>query len=111
MTRGPRGTVGRASLEAMGDDTDRIRLKLANRRWDSRRVAVTLVGFVVLLVGLTLLVVPGPGLIVIGLGFAILATEFVWAWRAKRFVEAKARRAHDRTRRLRAGRFPPPRQG
>ncbi|HVM13525.1 MAG TPA: PGPGW domain-containing protein [Egibacteraceae bacterium] len=89
----------------MGDETDRIRLKLANRRWDTRRVAVTLVGFVVLLLGFTLLLLPGPGLLVIGLGFAILATEFLWAWRAKRFVEKKARSAGHRTRWLRSGRF------
>lgn len=91
----------------MSEDTDRIRLKLANRRWDPRRVAVTLIGFVVLLLGLTLLMLPGPGLLVIGLGFAILATEFVWAFRAKRYVQAKARKAHHRTRRLRGRSVPP----
>lgn len=102
--------VRRGSVAVMGDDTDRIRLKLANRRWDSRRVAVTLVGFLVLLVGLVLLMLPGPGLLVIALGFAILATEFVWAWRAKRFIQAKARSARHRTRRLRTDRSLPPPQ-
>lgn len=92
----------------MSEDTDRIRLKLANRRWDPRRVAVTLGGFSVLLVGLALLALPGPGLLVIGLGFAILATEFVWAWRAKRYVQAKARKAHHRTRRWGDSRFRSP---
>lgn len=71
-------------------------------------MAVTLGGFLVLLVGLVLLALPGPGLLVIGLGFAILATEFVWAWRAKRYVQAKVRKAHRRTRRWGSGRFRPP---
>jgi uncharacterized protein (TIGR02611 family) len=88
----------------MGADTDRIRLKLANRRWDSRRVAVTLLGFTVLLVGLVLLPLPGPGLLVVALGLAILATEFVWAWRAQRYVQARARDAGRRAWRFRAGR-------
>lgn len=88
----------------MGDDTDRIRVKLAGRRWGPRRVAVTVLGFGVLLVGLALLVLPGPGLLVLVLGFAILATEFVWAWRAKRFVQARARHAGRRARRWRSDR-------
>lgn len=88
----------------MGDDTDRIRVKLANRRWDARRIIVTILGFTVVLLGLVLLVLPGPGLLVVALGFAILATEFVWAWRAQRFVQAKARGAGRRAQRSRLGR-------
>jgi uncharacterized protein (TIGR02611 family) len=91
----------------MGADTDRIRLKLANRRWDPRRVAVTLLGFAVLLVGLVLLALPGPGLLVVAIGLAILATEFMWAWRAQRYVRAKARDAGQRAWRFRAGRGGP----
>lgn len=80
----------------MGDETDRIRLKLATRRWGLRRVAVSLIGFTVLLLGLALVLLPGPGLLIVAFGFAILATEFVWAWRAKRYVERKARHAASR---------------
>lgn len=80
-------------MGAMGQNTDRIRLELANRHWGLRRVAVTLVGFVLLLVGLALLVLPGPGLVVLAVGFGILATEYVWAWRAQRYVQSKARDA------------------
>lgn len=92
----------------MGDETDRIRVKLARRRWDLRRVAVTVAGFVVLLVGLAMLVLPGPGLLVVALGFAILATEFLWAWRAQRYVQNKARGAGQRAQRWGRGRFLPP---
>lgn len=88
----------------MGDETDRIRAKLANRRWDPRRVAVTVVGFTVVLLGLVFLLLPGPGLLVVLFGFAILATEYMWAWRAQRFVRTKARHAGRRARRSRAGR-------
>lgn len=88
----------------MGDETDRIKAVLANRRWDPRRVAVTLVGFVVVLVGLVLLLLPGPGILVVLFGLAILATEYVWAWRVKRFVQTKARHAGRKARRSRLGR-------
>ncbi|HVL98759.1 MAG TPA: PGPGW domain-containing protein [Egibacteraceae bacterium] len=83
----------------MGDDTDRIRVRLANRRWDTRRVVVTVIGFTVVLLGLVMLLLPGPGVLLVVSGFAILATEFMWAWRAQRFVQAKARRAGRRARR------------
>lgn len=91
----------------MGDETDRIRVKLAQRGWDLRRVAVTLLGFLVLVVGLVLLALPGPGLLVVALGLAILATEFVWAWRAQRYVHTKARTAGRRAQRWGRGRFLP----
>jgi uncharacterized protein (TIGR02611 family) len=47
-----------------------------------KRIAVTVLGFVVLLAGVVLMVTPGPGIVVILLGLAILATEWAWAERA-----------------------------
>jgi uncharacterized protein (TIGR02611 family) len=47
-----------------------------------KRIAVTVVGFVVLAAGLVMMVTPGPGIVVILLGLAILATEWAWAERA-----------------------------
>lgn len=47
-----------------------------------KRIAVTVVGFVVLLAGLVMMVTPGPGIVVILIGLAILATEWAWAERA-----------------------------
>lgn len=88
----------------MGEETDRIRLKLAGRHWGPRRVAVTLAGFAVVLAGLVLLMLPGPGLVLVGVGLAILATEFVWAWRAQRFVRTRARHAGHHARRRVMGR-------
>lgn len=94
----------------VGTDTDQMRAKLANRRWGLRRVVVTLLGFLVVMVGLALLVLPGPGLLVVALGFAILGTEFLWAWRMKRYVQNKARHAGRRAWRSRGRFIPPPRR-
>lgn len=44
-----------------------------------RRIAVGIVGTVVLLVGFFLIFLPGPALLFIPLGIAILALEFKWA--------------------------------
>jgi len=46
---------------------------------NSRRIAVSIAGAVVLLAGLAMVVLPGPGLLVIAAGLAILATEYAWA--------------------------------
>lgn len=43
------------------------------------RVAVTVVGPLVILAGVAMTVLPGPGLVVIGIGFALLALEYAWA--------------------------------
>jgi hypothetical protein len=53
-------------------------------RWIARsgkRIAITVVGFVVLIAGVTMMVTPGPGVLVIVLGLGILATEWAWAER------------------------------
>lgn len=45
----------------------------------SKRIAVTVVGAVLVAAGLVMLVLPGPGLLVVAAGFAVLGTEYVWA--------------------------------
>lgn len=47
-----------------------------------KRVAVSVVGGVLVLGGLAMLVLPGPGLLVVVAGFAVLGTEYAWAARA-----------------------------
>ena len=47
-----------------------------------RRVAVAVLGALLLGVGLLLLVLPGPGTVVIVAAFGLLSTEFAWARRA-----------------------------
>lgn len=51
-------------------------------RWvltSGKRIAVTLVGFVLICAGLVMMVLPGPGLLAILAGLAVLATEYAWA--------------------------------
>lgn len=68
---------------------------------NGKRIAVTVVGGVLLLAGLAFLVLPGPGLVLIIAGLAVLATEYVWAQRALNYAKDKARRAKDKVRRKR----------
>src|SRR2546429_9965367 len=58
-----------------------------------RRIAVTVVGTVILAVGVVLLVAPGPGLVVIAVALAVFALEYQWARRNLAAVQARARSA------------------
>lgn len=55
-----------------------------------RRIAITVVGLVILSVGIVLLVAPGPGLLVILLAFVIFALEYEWARRRLRGIRERA---------------------
>jgi len=61
-----------------------------------RRIAVTVVGTVILAVGVVLLVAPGPGLLVILLALIVFAVEHEWARRHLAAVRAHARSAADK---------------
>jgi uncharacterized protein (TIGR02611 family) len=61
-----------------------------------RRIAVTIVGTVILAVGLVLLVAPGPGLLVIFLALLVFAVEYEWARRRLDAVRIRARSAADK---------------
>ena len=61
-----------------------------------RRIAVTVVGTVILVVGVVLLVAPGPGLLVIVLALMVFAVEYQWARRHLTAVRARARSAADK---------------
>jgi hypothetical protein len=63
---------------------------------NGKRLAVTIVGIVVLLAGIALLVLPGPGWLVIFVGLSILATEYVWAQRVLKTAKEKANNAKDK---------------
>jgi uncharacterized protein (TIGR02611 family) len=60
------------------------------------RIAISLLGLVLVSAGIVLLVLPGPGLLVIIAGFAVLAMEYVWAQRALNFARRQASAAKDR---------------
>ena|SRR5713226_6308533 len=61
-----------------------------------RRIAVTVVGTVILGVGVVLLVAPGPGLLVILLALVVFAVEYEWARRHLTALRARARSAADK---------------
>ncbi len=74
-----------------------------------KRIGVFIVGWVIVLAGVIMLITPGPGWAAVFLGLSILATEFTWAERLKRWVQKvvadaahkiQARRAARRRRRL-----------
>nr|WP_296777839.1 TIGR02611 family protein [Rhodococcus sp. (in: high G+C Gram-positive bacteria)] len=56
------------------------------------RIAVAVVGLLVLALGVLLIPYPGPGWVVVFAGLGILASEFVWAHRLLKF----ARKYYDR---------------
>ena len=66
----------------------------------SKRIAVTVVGGVLLLGGLAMLVLPGPGLLLIVAGFAVLGTEYAWAASALEQTKRTAERASKAARRV-----------
>ena len=70
-------------------------------RWvgrNSKRVAITIVGFVLVLGGIALLPLPGPGMLVIIAGLAVLGTEYMWARRMLDAAKSRAKQAADRVR-------------
>lgn len=72
-------------------------------RRHGRRLAVGIVGSLVVLVGLVLMPLPGPGLLVVLAGLAILASEFAPAAAALHWLRSRARGSFERLRRWRRG--------
>lgn len=68
---------------------------------NSKRVAVSIVGFVLLAAGLVMLIAPGPGFLLIILGLGVLGTEYAWARRALSKAKGKAAQAKDAVTRKR----------
>ncbi|HEV8564834.1 MAG TPA: TIGR02611 family protein [Actinomycetota bacterium] len=62
---------------------------------NGRRIAVTVVGFLVLVIGLILIPLPGPGWLIVFAGLAILAREYVWAERLLNTAKQKVGQAKD----------------
>src|SRR5262245_38838194 len=56
------------------------------------RIAVGLVGAVVVVVGLGLVPLPGPGWLIVLAGLAILSLEFTWAQRLTTFTRTQLER-------------------
>ena len=61
-----------------------------------RRIAITVVGSILLAAGVVLLVAPGPGVVVIALALAVFAIEYEWARRRLNEARVLARSAADK---------------
>jgi uncharacterized protein (TIGR02611 family) len=73
-------------------------------RWigrSCRRIAVTVVGMVLLVAGVIMLVTPGPGWLVIIAGLTVMRTEYAWARKALDAAKRRAIQAKDRVKRRR----------
>ena len=71
--------------------------KVAGQAW---RLAILLVGMMILALGVVLLPLPGPGMLVVVLGMGVLSVEFAWARSGLARLKAAAlqlrQRAHER---------------
>lgn len=71
----------------MGSLRERVRSTRGGRlAW---RIAVGVLGTVLVVAGIVLLPLPGPGWLIIFAGLGVLATEFHWAARLLRFARVK----------------------
>ncbi|MGQ0521987.1 MAG: PGPGW domain-containing protein [Actinomycetota bacterium] len=66
---------------------------------NSKRIAVSVAGGILVLLGLVMIVLPGPGILVIALGFAVLGTEYAWAAAALERTKRSASSAGQTARR------------
>lgn len=55
------------------------------------RLAVAVVGLVIVVTGLLLVPLPGPGWLIVFAGLAVWASEFEWAQRVLQWVKARVR--------------------
>ncbi|MGH2627767.1 MAG: PGPGW domain-containing protein, partial [Anaerolineales bacterium] len=82
---------------------DRVATARGMFRWigrNSRRVAITIVGFVLLLAGLAGLALPLlPGWLLLIAGLAVLGTEYMWARRMLDEAKKRAKQAAEKVRR------------
>ncbi len=65
---------------------------------NSKRIAVSVVGGVLVVLGLVMLVLPGPGILIVAVGFAVLGTEYAWAAAALERTKRTAGRAGHRAK-------------
>jgi uncharacterized protein (TIGR02611 family) len=88
------------------DETRSLRERVADARWRRRiaarrsinhpyRIAVGVVGGLIVAVGLVTIPLPGPGWLTVIAGLFVLATEFLWAERLLGFTKRHVKRWTD----------------
>lgn len=65
-----------------------VRTAIGRMAW---KIAVSVVGFVIIVVGIILLPLPGPGWLIIFAGLGVWATEFEWASRLLAWTRVQVR--------------------
>ena len=71
----------------------RLREVIGWSRRNGKRIAIAVVGGILVLAGVAMIALPGPGMLTIAAGLAVLATEYLWARRALGRVRDKIRGA------------------
>jgi uncharacterized protein (TIGR02611 family) len=88
------------------DETRSLRERIADTRWRRRiatrrsvnhpyRIAVGVVGALIVAVGIVAIPLPGPGWLIVIAGLFVLATEFLWAERLLEFTKKHVKRWTD----------------
>jgi uncharacterized protein (TIGR02611 family) len=85
-----RARLRQAAIEAELGTGSRESSDRQVRRHILVRIAIILVGAIVLLAGLIMLALPGPGIVAVLAGLGILAQELPWAERLMQRVKQKA---------------------
>jgi len=62
-----------------------------------KRMAVTVVGGLLLLAGIATLVLPGPGMVLCAAGLTLLGTQYTWARNSVGWAKHQARQGVERT--------------
>ena len=94
----PRGTGAERDGRTDADETRSLRERIADTRWRRRiatrrsvnhpyRIAVGVVGALIVAVGIVAIPLPGPGWLIVIAGLFVLATEFLWAERLLEFTK------------------------
>ncbi|BDH57173.1 TIGR02611 family protein [Tsukamurella sp. PLM1] len=79
----------RRNVATSGPRAWRARIKSTKQGSLVWRIAVGVIGGVVLIAGIVAIPYPGPGWLIVFAGLGILATEFEWAHRLLRFARSK----------------------
>ena len=63
-----------------------------------RRLAVTIVGGLLIVLGAIMIITPGPGWLTIIAGLGVLSTEYMWARKALAYCKARYGQAKDKVK-------------
>ena len=106
MPRPRRETRDQRQARYDADESRSLRERIAETRWRRRlaarrsvnhpyRIAVGVVGGLIVALGIVAIPLPGPGWLIVIAGLFVLATEFLWAERLLEFTKAHVKQWTD----------------